>query len=74
LAGKGGETVLKNIDPEKFALAVISSTASYGDSPETIAKEKLRLYVAAFEEAVNYNKTVIAENKGQALKEFYGSK
>ena len=66
--------MLKNIDPEKFALAVISSAASHGDSPETIAKEKLRLYVAAFEEAVNYNKTVIPENKGQALKEFYGSK
>ncbi len=66
--------MLKNIDPEKFALAVISSTAANSDSPEAIAKEKLRLYVAAFEEAVNYNKTVIAENKGQALKEFYSSK
>ncbi|AXM89357.1 hypothetical protein B379_09560 [Anoxybacillus ayderensis G10] len=66
--------MLKNIDPEKFALAVISSTVSHGDSYETIAKEKLKLYVTAFDEAVNYNKTVISENKGQALKEFYGSK
>lgn len=50
--------MMKNIDPEKFALTVISSTLAKSDSPEAIAKEKLELYVASYNVADEYNKTV----------------
>lgn len=45
----------KLIDPNEFALAVISSIPLKGDSPETIAEEKLNYYLAAYEKALKFN-------------------
>ncbi|RIJ64126.1 hypothetical protein [Rummeliibacillus sp. POC4] len=45
----------KLIDPNEFALAVISSIPLKGDSPETIAEEKLNYYLAAYEKALEFN-------------------
>lgn len=45
----------KLIDPNEFALAVISSIPLKGDSPETVAEEKLNYYLAAYEKALEFN-------------------
>ncbi|MED4936287.1 hypothetical protein [Heyndrickxia coagulans] len=43
------------IDAHDFAIAVVNSVPVNGDSPETIAEEKLKLYLAALEAANKYN-------------------
>lgn len=43
------------IDPNEFALAVISSIPLKGDSPETVAEEKLNYYLVAYEKALEFN-------------------
>jgi|GEM_PF-4799345 len=43
------------IDPEKFALSVISSTPATGNAPGAIAKTKIEQYIAAYEAADSHN-------------------
>ncbi|RKD22584.1 hypothetical protein BEP19_10000 [Ammoniphilus oxalaticus] len=66
--------MLKRIDPEKFALSVVSSSSAISDSPEAIAKEKVEIYVASYKEAEDYNRTVVKANRLEDHKKFYGEK
>lgn len=60
-----------NINPEKFALHVISSTPAKSDSPEAIASEKLELYLASYKEAEMFNETVVKANKQAEHTKFF---
>lgn len=64
-----------NLDPAQFALAVIQSVPVNGDSPETIAKEKLDLYLAAYEQANNFiNKDKSKTNPLERAKKQMGNR
>lgn len=43
------------IDEHQFALAVIASVPLKGDSPESVAEEKLSYYLAAYKKAHEFN-------------------
>ena len=46
------------IDAEKFAFSVVSSTPAIGDSPEAVAKDKLEHYLAAYKVAETHNSSL----------------
>lgn len=48
-------SIPKKIDEHQFALAVVSSIAPKGNSPESIAEEQLENYLAAYAKAHEFN-------------------
>lgn len=50
------------IDEHEFALAVIASVLPKGDSPESVAEEKLNYYLAAYKKAHEFNEQVALES------------
>ncbi|MGG4155878.1 hypothetical protein [Bacillus muralis] len=49
----------QKINANEFAMNVMKSTVVYGDSPESIAEQKLILYLAAYEKATVYNSPIL---------------
>lgn len=50
------------INEHEFALAVIASVPLKGDSPESVAEEKLQYYLAAYKKAHEFNEQVALES------------
>lgn len=48
----------KKINAHDFALAVVSGNPIKGDSPDTIAKESLELYLSSFDVATEHNESI----------------
>ncbi|PWZ97009.1 hypothetical protein DD865_02900 [Staphylococcus pseudintermedius] len=52
------------IDPEKFASAFVSSpNAPKAENSDSSIEHYLDLYISAFERAVEYNQTIVDEQK-----------
>ncbi|ARK25971.1 hypothetical protein SporoP37_15695 [Sporosarcina sp. P37] len=51
------------VDAQAFALAVVQSVDVNGDSPESIAEQKLELYLAAIAKVVEHNQPILDARK-----------